>query len=59
MHAVRHDVRNNKEGGFLKTTTWGALIAVSLVLIGLGFTGHLPLCGSLVGRSHRCRGLVS
>src|SRR5271170_8447446 len=31
----------NKNGGPLKTTTWGALIAFSLLLAGLGLTGHL------------------
>ena len=41
MHAVRHDDRKHHDSGFLKTTTWGALIALSLVLLVLGSTGHL------------------
>ena len=35
----------NKNGGPLKTTTWGALIASSLLLAGLGLTGHLSRPG--------------
>src|SRR5208282_3106890 len=31
----------NKNGGPLKTTTWGALIAFALLLAGLGLVGHI------------------
>ena len=36
--------KGSKHGssGLLKTTTWGTLIALSLVVAFLGFTGHLP-----------------
>jgi hypothetical protein len=39
MHRVRQDDRNDKDGGFPRTTTWGAVIALSLVLLALDFAG--------------------
>src|SRR5580704_7488771 len=35
----------NKNSGVLKTTTWGTLIALSLLIAGLGLTGHLSPTG--------------
>src|SRR5882724_10823848 len=35
----------NKSSGVLKTTTWGTLIALSLLIAGLGLTGHLSPTG--------------
>src|ERR1700730_2456297 len=35
----------NKKSGVLKTTTWGTLIALSLLIAGLGLTGHLSPTG--------------
>src|ERR1700752_2180006 len=34
---------NVGEGGFLKTTTWGALIAFSLAAVAWGVSGYSPL----------------
>src|ERR1700730_12882595 len=34
---------NVGEGGFLKTTTWGALIALSVAAVVWGVSGHSPL----------------
>ena len=33
----------NKQGGPLKTTTWGALIALSVLIAGLGLTSYVFL----------------
>ena len=33
----------NKQGGLLKTTTWGTLIALSLLIAGLGLTSYVFL----------------
>src|SRR5258708_30549633 len=37
---------NVGEGGFLKTTTWGALIALSLAAVAWGVSGYSPLAHS-------------
>ncbi len=34
---------NVGEGGFLKTTTWGALIALSLAAVAWGVSSYTPL----------------
>src|SRR5262249_46285523 len=39
MHG-RDNRTQNGGGGLLKTTTWGALIALSLIVSAWGFTGH-------------------
>ena len=41
MDLSPYKTSEKKTGGPLKTTTWGTLIALSLLLTGLAVTGHL------------------
>src|SRR5579863_8170738 len=41
-HSKNPEIKNS---GVLKTTTWGTLIALSLLIAGLGLTGHLSPTG--------------
>src|SRR5580700_5577433 len=41
MYPSPSENSDSKQGGLLRTTTWGTLIAFSLLIAGLGLTGHL------------------
>src|SRR5580704_15834313 len=41
MYPSPSENSDSKHGGLLRTTTWGTLIAFSLLIAGLGLAGHL------------------